>query len=959
MKNGWKRTLAVLMALTMVLVLLPVNAWAVEPEEDEPVVYADETENEAVVVYETEEDAVAAVREELKRRQERFYIYIDTERGIEVKGESTWNNLLSLAWAHTGNPTEGDYIRLQCSGYGGQDAPNTTIINGHTTRKISFSMWYCDTLDQEKLLDNKINEVLTELDIDDKDDYTKIQAIYDYICTHVEYDSEAYWLDSNDPDAWLARSAYAALINGRALCQGYANLLYRMMLEVGIDSRIILGTHSGEGHGWNIVKIGDVYYNLDVTEDAKYDVNHHGNFLECDEWFSFGASHNRGTYYTSDEFQNAYPMATKNYVAVTGISMNPALKFDQGNEQTLTVGLLPEDATNQKIMFSSSNPDVATVDASGKVTAIKEGKSTITAITEVGGLTATCTVEVQHKHTPVYHATRAGTCVAKAVKEYWSCAGCNELFSNVECTVPTTKAELETEIDPTNHVGAMEQRGAKAPTCKKEGHEADTYCTACNTLVIHGATIEKAPHDLTKHDAQQGTCTMAGSIAYWACATCGELFRDAQGTVKTNLDDVKTDKDTTNHAGGQEVRNVKQVTCSADGYTGDTYCLGCNAKIADGAKIDKLAHALVAHDAKQATCKDKGNDAYWECTTCGGLFSNAQGTVSTTLEAVSKPQDSENHAANTKLVGKKDATCTENGYTGDKVCADCGAVLTKGTATDKSAHQLTHVAARTATCKESGNIEYWKCESCGGLFRDGDGKNEVKAVMTVDGNNHVGGTELRNEKAATCTAEGYTGDKYCLSCGEKVAAGTVTSKVSHELTRHEAVAATHSAAGSIAYWSCAACSGLFSDAAGKQPITAQETVIPATEQKADTEHWAFDGAQHWNVCTDCGAQMNAAAHTFGNWTTQKEATASATGIKARACTICGYREQAEIPVLTAAETAKPSTAKKPETESQAKTENQKSPRTADNSMAVLGMAALALAASGVLVTAVVRKRRMK
>ena len=43
--------------------------------------------------------------------------------------------------------------------------------------------------------------------------------------------------------------------------------------------------------------------------------------------------------------------------------------------------------------------------------------------------------------------------------------------------------------------------------------------------------------------------------------------------------------------------------------------------------------------------------------------------------------------------------------------------------------------------------------------------------------NHTGGTEVRNQKEATTTTEGYTGDTYCLGCGEKIASGTVIPKL--------------------------------------------------------------------------------------------------------------------------------------------------------------------------------------
>lgn len=58
---------------------------------------------------------------------------------------------------------------------------------------------------------------------------------------NVKYDYE----NLDDTDYKLKYTAYAALLNGTAVCQGYANLLYRMALEAGIDARFISGLGNG------------------------------------------------------------------------------------------------------------------------------------------------------------------------------------------------------------------------------------------------------------------------------------------------------------------------------------------------------------------------------------------------------------------------------------------------------------------------------------------------------------------------------------------------------------------------------------------------------------------------------------------------------------------------------------------------------------------------------------------
>ncbi|MCJ8173021.1 Ig-like domain-containing protein [Clostridium botulinum] len=69
----------------------------------------------------------------------------------------------------------------------------------------------------------------------------------------------------------------------------------------------------------------------------------------------------------------------------------------EGSSDNLNAKVLPEDATNKKVVWSSSDEKIATVDKDGKVTAIKEGKATITAKVEGTDLTATCKVNVTKK----------------------------------------------------------------------------------------------------------------------------------------------------------------------------------------------------------------------------------------------------------------------------------------------------------------------------------------------------------------------------------------------------------------------------------------------------------------------------------------------------------------------------------------------------------------------------------
>ena len=216
--------------------------------------------------------------------------------------------LIDEAMAHTSNPKEGDYLRGNYLGL--YNTSRIQIIptgNGYNYI-FTLNFIFTTTAEQELQVDAAVDSVLESLQLAGKTDYQKIRAVYDYICSHVVYD----YAHLNDPDYSLQYSAYAALINGTSVCQGYATLFYRFMMELGIDCRLITGIGvSGEDmgpHAWNIVAINGLYYNLDATWDAgcrKY------------SWFLRGPwtfpDHYRNSDYETLEFHTAYPMSAEDY----------------------------------------------------------------------------------------------------------------------------------------------------------------------------------------------------------------------------------------------------------------------------------------------------------------------------------------------------------------------------------------------------------------------------------------------------------------------------------------------------------------------------------------------------------------------------------------------------------------------------------------------------------------------
>ncbi len=89
-------------------------------------------------------------------------------------------------------------------------------------------------------------------------------------------------------------------------------------------------------------------------------------------------------------------------VSVTSVSLGRStLNMIEGDSETLTATVFPDNATDKAVSWKSSNTGVATVDGSGKVSAVKAGTATITVTTNNGSKTATCTVTVTAKKIPV------------------------------------------------------------------------------------------------------------------------------------------------------------------------------------------------------------------------------------------------------------------------------------------------------------------------------------------------------------------------------------------------------------------------------------------------------------------------------------------------------------------------------------------------------------------------------
>ena len=549
-------------------------------------------------------------------------------------------------------------------------------------------------------------------------------------------------------------------------------------------------------------------------------------------------------------------------------------------------------------------------------------------------------------------AAKAETCTENGNISYWYCPTCDKCFKDAEAATEIKKAET---IIAAHHT--MKQVPAKDATCESEGNIAYYTCSVCGKLfkdanavtetTADAVKLEKLSHKLTKTEAVPATCTKGGSNEYYTCSACGKIFKDADASTETSVEAEKTSK--IPHT--LTKTEYKAATCTEDGNTEYYTCSVCGKIFKDengtqetsveAEKLVATGHSLTKTDAKEPTCTEDGNNAYYTCSACGKIFKDAEGTQETTVE-------NEILAASGHTMTKTDAkepTCTEDGNNEYYSCSACGKafkdadgkIVTTVEAEKIAAtgHTMTKTDAKAATCTEDGNIAYWHCSVCNKYFSDENGTNEIALADTVVKAHHT--MTKTDAKAATCTEEGNNEYYTCSACGKifKDAEGTQETTVEneilaasgHKMSKNDAKTATCTEDGNNEYYSCSACGKAFKDADGKTVTTVEAEKIAATGHtmtKTDAKDATCteDGNIAYWYCSVCNKYFSdengttettlpdtvIKAHHTMTKTDAKAATCTAEGNNAYyTCSVCGkiFKDEAGTqPTTVAAETLK-------------------------------------------------------
>lgn len=505
----------------------------------------------------------------------------------------------------------------------------------------------------------------------------------------------------------------------------------------------------------------------------------------------------------------------------------------------------------------------------------------------------------------------------------------------------------------------------QAPTCKKYGAR-HRICKNCGDREVD--VLDKVDHTWELVSTTPATCTI-GEIQHYKCNVCGET-KDV--TLSNPLgehswDNGKVTKEATCTEDGEktytctvcnttktevipatghqhkEVRNAKKATCTEDGYTGDTYCKDCGAKLESGTVINKLGHTWDnGVITKEATETEEGIKTY-TCKTCGETKTEKipvashhwdQGTITkkatctengektyhctdegcdkTWIETI--PATGHQH---TELRDKKTATCGEDGYSGDLYCKDCGQLISKGAVVKATGHSWdSGKVTEAATCKKEGTKTY-TCKNCGETKTESipktehqwdNGKVTKEATCKEEGSKTYtcsicGDTkteavpkkdhtwdEGKVTKKATCTEDGlkvYT----CRVCAETKEEVLKATGHQHTELRNEKKA-TCTEEGYTGDTYCTDCGELIKK--GSVTEKANHNWQLTKEEKATCEK---DGSNTY-TCADCKETKTetipATGHKFGDWQTVTTQSVFTGGVQKRICNVCGKEETRNV-----------------------------------------------------------------
>ncbi len=336
------------------------------------------------------------------------------------------------------------------------------------------------------------------------------------------------------------------------------------------------------------------------------------------------------------------------------------------------------------------------------------------------------------------------TCGKDGNIEYYTCSACGKIFSDAAGTIEITREETVLAATGAHTYGDWVSDG--------HGNHSKT-CSVCNDVVTEACS------DFRYEVVTSATYDKEGTGRY-TCNDCGYYY------------DVTIPVQTCAHA-NTTIINAEEATCTKEGYTGDTFCNDCQKTIATGTVIEKAPHSLDKTDAVAPTCTTAGNFEYYTCSVCHKIFSDAAGANEiTSAETVLAAKGHNFDTNGDGIVDEKDgvvttaAKCEEDGvrtYTCTRNCGETGSTYTEAIpATGHTAGDPVETIIQKPTCTENGEKNTTvKCKVCDKVM------SSVNEELEAPGHK-PGAPEVVTIPATVDAAGSITTTVKCKECGAEL-----------------------------------------------------------------------------------------------------------------------------------------------------------------------------------------------
>ena len=182
-----------------------------------------------------------------------YQSYDDVTRDISIAYNAVLTDFPEVFWM--------PYTYIVTKFQQGKNTFTAIALDYHLNGKdLSYAVTIAERDSMQGVIDKRVKEILSSAK-PLKTNFEKEKFFNDYICSNTEYVT----------DDELGNTAYGALINGKAQCEGYARAFQLLCKNAGIECDLVCGSAYGQGHVWNALKDGDNYNFVDVTWNDKSD----------------------------------------------------------------------------------------------------------------------------------------------------------------------------------------------------------------------------------------------------------------------------------------------------------------------------------------------------------------------------------------------------------------------------------------------------------------------------------------------------------------------------------------------------------------------------------------------------------------------------------------------------------------------------------------------------------------